>query len=184
MKKVLFSGLVCLVGFHTIFVMSLQTSKSLKIGTISAHWTTRDFIEKQQARSLERGSSSNDGFKQETFNRPIGTRAFVVDDGGMTSLQAGEPFEIQDGRVSGQYGSYRKHKSWIEAVKKDIARNIATSGNGGVGGASLSWMMRNMNTPAQHSFDMPAALWNSYAVAPDKESKEETVVIAAAEPII
>ncbi|XP_045190624.2 uncharacterized protein LOC123547516 [Mercenaria mercenaria] len=90
----------------------------------------------------------------ETFNRPEGTESLV------RSLNKNQRFETTYGRNFGQYGSYKKHKSWQEAVAQDRQRHIAIPEDLKT---KFPWLINKLHLPSVHGFGLNG-FWNSYAV--------------------
>ena len=87
----------------------------------------------------------------QTFNRPHGTVAIQPTD------HAGS-FENTYGRTFGQYGSYRNHQSWQEAVKEDNKRHSVIGNNLK---ETFPWLFKNLKTPSLQGFGLDG-FWNSY----------------------
>ena len=98
-------------------------------------------------------SPSSISFQQprESFNRPIGTVALQPETNTGT-------FSNSYGRTFGQYGSYRDHKSWQHAVRKDNLRHSLVRGNLK---DTFPWLFNNMKTPSLRGFGLDG-FWNSY----------------------
>jgi len=92
---------------------------------------------------------------QGTFNRPVGTEAMVL-----PSANNQRPFTV---RTSGQYGSYRKQKSWQTAVAQDRMRNMVTETDNLR--VNIPWFMNNLQqfNPQLQGFGLNG-FWNSYAL--------------------
>lgn len=94
--------------------------------------------------------------KLQTFNRPVGTESLVVNNDNSFGNS-----ETSYGRTFGQYGSYRAHKSWQNAVANDRLRNqIGTPGDMKL---NFPWVMDNLQKPTLNGFGWEK-FWNSYAV--------------------
>lgn len=87
----------------------------------------------------------------DTFNRPPGTVAL------QPSLYTGS-FENTYGRTFGQYGSYRDHNSWQQAVRDDNLRHSLIRNNLK---DTFPWLFKNMKTPSLRGFGLDG-FWNSY----------------------
>ena len=104
-------------------------------------------------RSSDNSDDDNSDSVQ-TFNRPPGTRALAVEVNNVA------PSDLY-GRTFGQYGSYRNHQSWQNAVHADrrrhslIQRNLRDT---------FPWLFKNLKTPSISGFSLNG-FWNSYAPA-------------------
>ncbi|WAR21689.1 hypothetical protein MAR_015663 [Mya arenaria] len=100
----------------------------------------------------------------ETFNRPVGTEALVVDVSGRENLsKAGAMLDSAYGRTFGQYGSYRNHTSWQNAVANDIQNNLFGTKNAD---SRKRWMLKGAISPTVEGFGVKG-FWNSYATIPE-----------------
>lgn len=96
-----------------------------------------------------------------TFNRPEGTPLGVVN-------IANDKFDNQYGRTFGQYGSYRKHLSWLNSVADDRIRQMF--GREDIK-FQFPWMIKSVHIPNLHGYGLNG-FWNSYAF-PEKTSAKD-----------
>ena len=130
--------LVCSVAMATVLLRSGFRSKRVHL-----HPRSRSRLFGQESTL----------FRQplESFNRPPGTVALKT---GTDS----KSFSNTYGRTFGQYGSYRHHKSWQQAVMEDNARHSLIRNNLK---DTFPWLFKNLKTPSLRGFGLDG-FWNSY----------------------